>query len=202
MILSSHSLRQFTEQDVMVPWHLQPRYSSQCGREGAKKKMNKKQRAMRRKGRVRDDGVMEGSDGGGEGCEVGRREEGGEGGQAPAALCHCENIQSSQQEGVATKSDSSPAPLSTDDELTASCDVKSNSGYREPLQYGHTTGHVTTKSDHMTNLEVQGYQTFHRYYHVFQKNELSALFNEVGRVRVIEEFYDHENWCVVAEKIT
>ena len=54
------------------------------------------------------DGVMEGSDGGGEVCEVGRREEGGEGGQAPAALCHCENIQSSQQEGVATKSDSSP----------------------------------------------------------------------------------------------
>ena len=68
-------------------------------------------------------------------------------------------------------------------------------------------GHVTLNSGHMTSVQAtptlaaQGYQTFHRYYHVFQKDELSALFNEVGGVRVVEEFYDHENWCVVAEKV-
>ena len=66
--------------------------------------------------------------------------------------------------------------------------------------------HVTSKRDHMTpatpSLEAQGFRTFHRYYHVFQKGELSALFNEVGGVRVVEEFYDNENWCVVAEKVT
>ena len=64
-------------------------------------------------------------------------------------------------------------------------------------------GHVTTKGDHMTpSLEAQGFQMFLRYYHVFQRNELSTLFNEVGGVRILEEFYDHENWCVVAEKTT
>ena len=63
-------------------------------------------------------------------------------------------------------------------------------------------GHVSTKGDHMTpSLEAQGFQTFLRYYHVFQRHELSALFNEVGGVKVVEEFYDHENWCAVAEKI-
>ena len=43
-------------------------------------------------------------------------------------------------------------------------------------------GHVTTKGGHMS----QGFQTFLRYYHVFRAGELSALFNEVGGVRVLE----------------
>ena len=85
-----------------------------------------------------------------------------------------------------------------------------NSSEMEDERLGHVTmkkdhvmpglGHVTTKGDHMTpSLGAQGFQTFLRYYHVFQRNELSALFNEVGGVRILEEFYDHENWCVVAE---
>ena len=88
-----------------------------------------------------------------------------------------------------------------------------NSSEMEDERLGHVTmkkdhvmpdlGHVTTKGDHMTpSLEAQGFKTFLRYYHVFQRNELSALFNEVGGVRILEEFYDHENWCVVAEKTT
>ena len=88
-----------------------------------------------------------------------------------------------------------------------------NSSEMEDERLGHVTmkkdhvmpdlGHVTTKGDHMTpSLEAQGFQMFLRYYHVFQRNELSALFNEVGGVRILEEFYDHENWCVVAEKTT
>ena len=62
-------------------------------------------------------------------------------------------------------------------------------------------GHVTSKGDHVT-LEEEGYETYQRFYHVFKKGELGSLFNEVGGVKVLEEFYDHDNWCVVAEKVT
>lgn len=52
------------------------------------------------------------------------------------------------------------------------------------------------------DLHRQGYQTFKRYYHVFQKGELSRLFiNYVSNVQVKEEYYDHANWCVRVNKI-
>ena len=64
-------------------------------------------------------------------------------------------------------------------------------------------GHVTSEEDHMIrSQETPRFTIFQRYYHVFREHELKSLFNEVGGARVLEEFYDHENWCVVAEKIT
>lgn len=56
---------------------------------------------------------------------------------------------------------------------------------------------------HDTNkhgLREQGYQTFQRYYHVFRHGELVQLFSKTDRLQVIEEFFDHENWCVIAKK--
>lgn len=52
------------------------------------------------------------------------------------------------------------------------------------------------------NLAELGYRTFNRYYHVFQKGELVRLFAQVPCALVREEFYDHENWCVLAEKLS
>ena len=45
-----------------------------------------------------------------------------------------------------------------------------------------------------------GYTTYQRYYHVFREGELVDLVQRVGELRVQEEFYDHENWCVLASK--
>lgn len=58
----------------------------------------------------------------------------------------------------------------------------------------------STTASNTGNLTALGYKTFQRYYHVFRHNELTELFLQVEGVRVLEEFYDHENWCVVVEK--
>ena len=164
---------QFTEPDVLVPWHLQPRYVTQCARAEAvvgKKKSNKKQRSRKRR-EMREREQDEG--------------EGKEEGEGEGERSHEKNLSKEQD----------------------SCEIgKDEQASHVTMKGDHMMpglGHVTTKGDHMTpSLEAQGFQTFLRYYHVFQKHELSHLFNEVGGVRVLEEFYDHENWCVVAEKTT
>ena len=54
---------------------------------------------------------------------------------------------------------------------------------------------------HEENLTRLGYQTFHRYYHVFRTGELAALVRSaVPTANITEEYYDHENWCVLAKK--
>ena len=74
----------------------------------------------------------------------------------------------------------------------------------EQLYQVAATCGTSTESDVVdsqnTTLVEQGYQTFQRYYHVFKRGELSELFAGVQRVKVLEEFYDHENWCVLAQK--
>jgi len=56
----------------------------------------------------------------------------------------------------------------------------------------------STKEEQLHKL---GYRTFHRYYHLFKKGELTDLFKLANQtVTVIEEYYDHDNWCVVARK--
>ena len=58
----------------------------------------------------------------------------------------------------------------------------------------------TDTASRSSTLVEQGYQTFQRYYHVFREGELSKLFSGLEGVEVLDEFYDHENWCVVAKK--
>ncbi|XP_064637725.1 uncharacterized protein LOC135493960 [Lineus longissimus] len=43
--------------------------------------------------------------------------------------------------------------------------------------------------------------TYHRYYHVFKDGELNGLITKyVPGLNVVDTYYDHANWCVVAEK--
>lgn len=54
------------------------------------------------------------------------------------------------------------------------------------------------KEDHLQQL---GYRTYQRYYHVFKMGELSELFTLSAQpVTVTEDYYDHDNWCVIAVK--
>ncbi|XP_043218207.1 mucin-5AC-like [Amphibalanus amphitrite] len=42
----------------------------------------------------------------------------------------------------------------------------------------------------------------HRYYHVFREKELDRLIEKyVDNLHIISSYYDHANWCVVAEKV-
>lgn len=61
-----------------------------------------------------------------------------------------------------------------------------------------TPAHSLDKEDRLQQL---GYRTYQRYYHVFKKGELGKLFAMSGQpVTVTEDYYDHDNWCVVVVK--
>ncbi|KAM9319854.1 putative tRNA methyltransferase 9B [Gastrophryne carolinensis] len=41
-----------------------------------------------------------------------------------------------------------------------------------------------------------------RYYHIFKQGELGSLIEQcIPGLRVMRTFYDHSNWCVIAEKV-
>ena len=42
---------------------------------------------------------------------------------------------------------------------------------------------------------------FQRFYHVFAEGELVSLINDLDTLEVIKSYYDHANWCVIAEKV-
>ena len=43
--------------------------------------------------------------------------------------------------------------------------------------------------------------TFHRYYHVFEENELEDLIRNVDGLKVVKTYYDEGNWCVIFQKL-
>lgn len=43
-------------------------------------------------------------------------------------------------------------------------------------------------------------ETFLRFYHVFEEDELLELCEKVSGIEVIETYYDQGNWCVIFEK--
>lgn len=50
--------------------------------------------------------------------------------------------------------------------------------------------------------EVLGSSSCLRYYHVFREGELAELIgSHVAELRVTHNYFDHANWCVVAEKV-
>lgn len=42
---------------------------------------------------------------------------------------------------------------------------------------------------------------YQRYYHVFKNGELEKLIGEIEGVKIIESYYDHENWCCICMNI-
>lgn len=43
-------------------------------------------------------------------------------------------------------------------------------------------------------------ETFLRFYHVFEEDELLELCQNVSYIEVIDTYYDQGNWCVIFEK--
>ena len=41
---------------------------------------------------------------------------------------------------------------------------------------------------------------FHRFYHVFQENELESLCTELAELQIVKSYYDKGNWCVIFKK--
>ena len=65
-------------------------------------------------------------------------------------------------------------------------------------------GHVaySEESDSETEAETGGSLTHHRYYHVFREGEIDHIIEKyVENLHIISSYYDHANWCIIAEKV-
>lgn len=70
----------------------------------------------------------------------------------------------------------------------------------EESEGGQSEEQESTKSPQSTEEQVEG--SCLRYYHVFREGELAQLVqNHVEELRVNQAYFDHANWCVVAEKV-
>lgn len=60
----------------------------------------------------------------------------------------------------------------------------------------------STSQESLPGNEMGGLMSCHRYYHVFRQGELDSLIeNNVDNLHIISSYYDHANWCVIAEKV-
>ena len=60
---------------------------------------------------------------------------------------------------------------------------------------------ISTSQDSLPS-DAGGTVTLHRYYHVFRQGELDQLIERyVENLHIISSYYDHANWCIVAEKV-
>ncbi|GAB2291208.1 hypothetical protein Dimus_025467 [Dionaea muscipula] len=48
--------------------------------------------------------------------------------------------------------------------------------------------------------DKKGAVVYNRYYHVFSQGELERLVSEMGNTRIVDQFFDKSNWCIVLEK--
>lgn len=201
---------QFAKQDVLVPWHLQPKYSGQptsalkSKRAGsAKVAARKAKKAEKQKNKYAEKSDTNLSDS----CSAAEvtREEGIE----ESGWCPLGELQDLFDEDVSdTREEKEHKQQDRGHYMPPS--VRGAVEYKhctEPLKDasssdGRPSGSnaVTATSSATNNLSDLGYKTFQRYYHVFCHTELTKLFSQVRGVGVLEEFYDHENWCVLVEK--
>ena len=49
--------------------------------------------------------------------------------------------------------------------------------------------------------DLKGAVVFQRYYHLFERGELDALVRRLPGARIVDSFYDKDNWCCVFERV-
>jgi alkylated DNA repair protein alkB family protein 8 len=69
-------------------------------------------------------------------------------------------------------------------------------------QFKHEDMLVPWKLNQNTAVEGDtGRQTFLRYYHIFEEEELETMCRSVKGIEIIESYYDQGNWCVKFRKM-
>ena len=97
-----------------------------------------------------------------------------------------------------TRSGSLDLPVSCQDELTSS--TRGNFLNNRNILGGGDTS-LSTSQDSLQS-DTGGAPTLHRYYHVFRGRELDQLIEKyVQNLHIISSYYDHANWCIIAEKV-
>ena len=67
----------------------------------------------------------------------------------------------------------------------------------------HAEDEITfSASDSEESADTGGSLTHHRYYHVFREGEIDHIIDKyVQHLHIISSYYDHANWCIIAEKV-
>ncbi len=199
---------QFEAQDVMVPWHLQPKYVAGTSQDQSitnrrrtknnekvreRKRLKKAQKKLRKTRATAQESTKVKSEDDESQIEYLFSE-------LSALDWSDEDIKTSSD-----KTDQGPDMLCyTEAMMHNDVDTAPNKGEIMTLESPQRTS-ICSDDSGATNapeeVESRGYQTFQRYYHVFRRGELVQLFTKCSDAIVLEEFYDHENWCVIAKKI-
>lgn len=51
-----------------------------------------------------------------------------------------------------------------------------------------------------TKDDKKGAVVYNRYYHVFSEGELESLTTGINNARIVDQFFDKSNWCIILEK--
>ncbi|RHN74032.1 putative tRNA (carboxymethyluridine(34)-5-O)-methyltransferase [Medicago truncatula] len=84
--------------------------------------------------------------------------------------------------------------------------VKNQQEYFVPWHLPYHRAEVSGASAHAlatglaTKDDVKGAVVYNRYYHVFSEGELESLTNGITNARVVDQFFDKSNWCIILEK--
>ncbi|XP_058489186.1 alkylated DNA repair protein alkB homolog 8 isoform X1 [Solea solea] len=106
-------------------------------------------------------------------------------------------------------SDNSGLPSSLSSKTGLDCDRALSPGFGSNTSSDTTHSPESKPSDNTSHTsssplrpESEGSPkpVFHRYYHVFQKEELEQLCGQIAGVTVQSSYHDQGNWCIILEK--
>ncbi|XP_047121255.1 alkylated DNA repair protein alkB homolog 8 [Schistocerca piceifrons] len=91
--------------------------------------------------------------------------------------------------------------LSEISKTTETCQLPELPVHVNRTQFKHSDVFVPWKLKQSQSSQAQTVPVLYRYYHVFEEGELEKMCACVEGIRVIRNYYDQGNWCIIFEKI-
>jgi len=113
------------------------------------------------------------------------------------------NSSSTHQQKPSVASTIPLPPLSVVNRIPASmCNLPGSSGRIRHQGTSSKSSSAAGEDTESSAAENSTALTYHRYYHVFREGELDKLIEKyVKNLHIISSYYDHANWCIIAEKV-
>ncbi|RDX61309.1 Alkylated DNA repair protein alkB-like 8, partial [Mucuna pruriens] len=84
--------------------------------------------------------------------------------------------------------------------------IKNQQEYFVPWHLPYHRAEISGASAHAlaaglaTKDDKKGAVVYNRYYHVFSEGELESLTTGINNARIVDQFFDKSNWCIILEK--
>ncbi|XP_014498816.1 alkylated DNA repair protein alkB homolog 8 [Vigna radiata var. radiata] len=112
-----------------------------------------------------------------------------------------ESEESSSSENIKVCSESNVCK-----DLEAEKHIKNQQEYFVPWHLPYHRAEISGASSHAlaaglaTKDDKKGAVVYNRYYHVFSEGELERLTAGIINARIVDQFFDKSNWCIILEK--